>query len=240
VNSPLTDDTLDVACRMLARRDPALASIYRAHGAPPLWRRRPGFRTLVRIVLEQQVSLASGRATLRRIEAAHGRVSAWSIADAGEGGLRSVGVTRQKARYCVLLAAASRSGDLDLRQVSRSGDEEAMVLLTAHTGVGRWTAEVYLLMALGRPDVWPAGDLALVKAVEAAKRSTADRTRRPCAPSPNPGGPIEPSPPGCCGRTTWRGTGGYSLSRRPRDPGLGIRPGDKESPGLTWPGGDQR
>ena len=169
VNSPLTDDTLDVACRMLARRDPALASIYRAHGAPPLWRRRPGFRTLVRIVLEQQVSLASGRATLRRIEAAHGRVSARSIADAGEGGLRSVGVTRQKARYCVLLAAASRSGDLDLRQVSRSGDEEAMVLLTAHTGVGRWTAEVYLLMALGRPDVWPAGDLALVKAVEAAK-----------------------------------------------------------------------
>jgi DNA-3-methyladenine glycosylase II len=167
--SPLTDDTLDAACRALARRDAALGAIYRAHGAPPLWRRRPGFRTLVRIVLEQQVSLASGKATLRRIEAAFGRVSARSVADAGEGGLRSVGVTRQKARYCVLLAVAGLSGDLNLRRVSRSGDEEAMTLLTAFTGVGRWTAEVYLLMALGRPDVWPAGDLALVKAVEAAK-----------------------------------------------------------------------
>lgn len=168
-NAPLTDANLDLACRALARVDAALGAIYRQHGAPPLWRRRPGFRTLIRIVLEQQVSLASGRAALRRIESAYGRASARSLACAGETGLRSVGLTRQKARYCALLAEASLAGDLDLRRVARASDEEAMGLLTAFTGVGRWTAEVYLLMALGRPDVWPAGDLALVKAVTAAK-----------------------------------------------------------------------
>lgn len=165
----LSEDTIDGMCRALARRDPDLAATYREHGAPPLWRRRPGFRTLVQIILEQQVSLASGRATLRRMEKAHGRASAPALAAAGEQGLRSVGVTRQKARYCVLLAEAALSGDLDLRKVSLSSDADAMELLTGFTGVGRWTAEVYLLMALGRPDVWPAGDLALAKAVQGMK-----------------------------------------------------------------------
>jgi DNA-3-methyladenine glycosylase II len=168
-SGPLNDDSIARACRTLARRDPDLGAIYRRHGAPPLWRRRPGFRTLVQIILEQQVSLASGRATLRRIEAAHGSASARVLAAAGERGLRSVGVTRQKARYCTLLAEASLCGDLDLGKVSRSSDEDAMGMLMAFTGVGRWTAEVYLLMALGRPDVWPAGDLALAKAVGAIK-----------------------------------------------------------------------
>ena len=173
-SGPLNDDSLARACRTLARRDRELGNIYREHGAPPLWRRRPGFRTLIQIILEQQVSLASGRATLRRIEAAHGRASARTLAGAGQRGLRSVGVTRQKARYCTLLADASLCGDLDLRKVATSSDEDAMGMLMAFTGVGRWTAEVYLLMALGRPDVWPAGDLALAKAVQAVK-GTGDR-----------------------------------------------------------------
>jgi DNA-3-methyladenine glycosylase II len=72
----------------------------------------------------------------------------------------------------VLLARASLAGDLDLRKVSTSDDDAAMDLLTEFTGVGRWTAEVYLLMALGRPDVWPAGDLALAKAVQLVKGMT--------------------------------------------------------------------
>lgn len=156
-------------CRSLARCDAELAATYREHGAPPLWRRRPGFKTLIQIILEQQVSLASGKATLRRIEKAYGRVRAAALARAGETGLRSVGMTRQKARYCVLLAHASLEGDLDLAKVSRSNDADAMEMLTQFTGVGRWTAEVYLLMALGRPDVWPAGDLALAKAVQTIK-----------------------------------------------------------------------
>lgn len=165
----LSEETIGRMCRALARRDPHLAATYREHGTPPVWRRRPGFRTLIQIVLEQQVSLASGKATLRRIEKAFGRASARRLAAAGESGLRSVGVTRQKARYCVLLAQASVAGELDLGRVARCEDEQAMAMLTRFTGVGRWTAEVYLLMALGRPDVWPAGDLALVKAVQRLK-----------------------------------------------------------------------
>lgn len=171
-NPSLTEASVDRACRALAERDRGLARIYRAHGAPPLWRRRTGFRTLVQIVLEQQVSLASGRATLRRIETAFGRVGSRTLAEAGEAGLRSVGVTRQKARYLANLARASLTGDLDLRRVSRASDDEAMAELTAFKGIGRWTAEVYLLMALLRPDVWPAGDLALAKAAQHTKGLT--------------------------------------------------------------------
>jgi len=143
-----------------------MARVFRRHGPPPLWARRAGFRCLIQIILEQQVSLASGRATMRRIERAFGRISAGSLAHAGADGLRSAGVTRQKARYCVLLAEASLCGELNLGVIARAPDDEAMAMLTRFKGVGRWTAEVYLLMALLRPDVWPAGDLALAKAVQ--------------------------------------------------------------------------
>jgi DNA-3-methyladenine glycosylase II len=170
LSPPLTKETMDLACRALARKDRALAGVYRAQGTPPLWGRPPGFRTLIQIVLEQQVSLASGRATLRRIETSFGRVSARRLAEAGEAGLRGVGVTRQKSRYCRLLAEASLAGELNLRSVARATDRDAMASLTLFKGIGRWTAEVYLLMALRRTDVWPAGDLALAKAVQVVKK----------------------------------------------------------------------
>lgn len=170
LSPPLTKETMDLACRALARKDRALAGVYRAQGTPPLWGRPPGFRTLIQIVLEQQVSLASGRATLRRIETSFGRLSARRLAEAGEAGLRGVGVTRQKSRYCRLLAEASLAGELNLRSVARATDRDAMASLTLFKGIGRWTAEVYLLMALRRTDVWPAGDLALAKAVQVVKK----------------------------------------------------------------------
>jgi DNA-3-methyladenine glycosylase II len=166
----LSPENLERACRELAARDPALARLYRERGCPPLWQRRPGFRTLVQIILEQQVSLASGRATMKRIERAVGRVTAHSLAEAGESGLRAAGVTRQKALYCTLLARAAMDGELNLGSVARARDQEALDMLTAFKGIGRWTAEVYLLMALRRPDVWPAGDLALAKALQAVKK----------------------------------------------------------------------
>jgi len=162
----LCEASLEAACRQLAAVDRRMAGVFSRHGPPPLWSRRAGFRCLIQIVLEQQVSLASGRATMRRIEQAFGRVSPGALVLAGENGLRSAGVTRQKARYCVLLAGASRCGELDLRAVARASDQTAMQLLTRFKGIGRWTAEVYLLVALLRPDVWPAGDLALAKAVQ--------------------------------------------------------------------------
>ena len=162
---------LAAACEQLAARDPLMAELLAAHGVPPLWGRRPGFATLLRIVLEQQVSLDSARAVYARVLAALGPLDPAVVRGRGEPGLRALGLTRQKARYWVLAAEAVESGALDLPAVARASDEDAIVQLCQLTGVGVWTAECYLLMALRRPDIWPAGDIAL--AAEWAVRSGA-------------------------------------------------------------------
>ena len=153
----------------LIRRDRDLKRIVRRHGTPPLWDRPGGFRTLVQIVLEQQVSVAAGRAALKRIETRFGRVTAAVLAVAGPEDLRAAGITRQKAAYVAGLAAACKEGTLDLRRLARLSDDEVRQALTAHKGIGRWTADVYLLMAMRRPDAWPPGDLALQKALQWCK-----------------------------------------------------------------------
>ena len=180
---PLDDDALHEAAVELARRDPDLAAILGRHGPPPLWARPPGFATLVAIVLEQQVSLRSGAAALERLRiAAGGTVEPGAVADLGEDGARAAGLTRQKARYVVALADAAADGRLDLDAIAAADDEEARQGLIALLGVGRWTADIYLLMALGRPDIWPEGDLALASAMRRAKGlealPTADEQRR--------------------------------------------------------------
>jgi DNA-3-methyladenine glycosylase II len=161
--SRLTTETLALAARHLAQRDPHLASIYKLHGVPPMWGRRPGFSTLLRIVLEQQVSLVSARAMFERLRIHIDPFTAESFLDRGEAYLRSLGVTRQKAHYCVQVAEAFNQGHL--LRIARMGDEEAHAALVSIKGVGPWTANIYLLMALKRPDIWPDGDIALASAV---------------------------------------------------------------------------
>lgn len=163
-------DGLIGATRVLAVRDPDLGAIVARHGPPPLWDREPGFATLVAIVLEQQVSLRSGAAARERLRLAAGGVEPGAILALGEEGARAAGLTRQKARYVVGLATAAVDGRFDPERVARSMDEDARSELVALLGVGRWTADIYLLMALGRPDVWPDGDLALAAAMRRAKR----------------------------------------------------------------------
>jgi DNA-3-methyladenine glycosylase II len=140
------------------------------HGPPPLWARPAGFATLSRIILEQQVSLASAAAVYRRLEAGLGRLTSGSVAAAGERRIRVLGVTRQKASYLVRLARAVDSGRLDLAALACLPDDEARAALLRLKGIGPWSADIYLLMALRRPDVWPAGDLALATAARAIKR----------------------------------------------------------------------
>lgn len=161
----------------LAARDPDLAAVVERCGAPPLWARPPGFATLVRIVLEQQVSLVSARAVYERLEEGVGGVSPQRLAAVGEQGLRELGLTRQKASYCHGLATAVRDGRFDLDAVARLDDDSAHAALTSLRGVGPWTAAIYLLMALRRPDVWPRGDLALVKAAQQVKNLDAPPDR---------------------------------------------------------------
>ncbi len=121
------------------------------------------------IVLGQQVSLASARSALDRLERAVGPVTPVALAAAGEERLRAAGLTRQKSRYLVDLGVAVADGALDLGSLEGQPDERVIELLTAVRGIGRWTADIYLLMGLGRPDVWPASDLALIVAARAVK-----------------------------------------------------------------------
>lgn len=159
----LTLQTLASAAAELGARDHHLGSIYERYGVPPMWGRRPGFVTLLRIVLEQQVSLVSARSMFARLNTNIQPFTPEGFIAAGEPHLRSLGVTRQKSHYCLQVAHAFTNGDL--RRISRMSDEEAHAKLLRIKGVGPWTANIYLLMALKRPDIWPDGDVALATAV---------------------------------------------------------------------------
>ena len=154
----------------LSATDPDLGAVVRRFGPPPLWARRPGFATLVQIVLEQQVSLASARATFGRLRDAWGDITAERFATLTAAQVQSAGVTRQKTSYCRGIARQIVDGTLDLRRLGRADDEEVRATLVAIRGIGPWTADIYLLMALLRPDIWPDGDIALVTAAHQVKR----------------------------------------------------------------------
>ncbi len=154
----------------LAAADPQLGRVVARFGPPPLWTRKPGYAALVQIVLEQQVSLASGRTTFARLrDACSGEVTPESVAGLGAPALRAAGVSRQKAGYCQGIARRIVDGSLDLKALGRRDDDAVRERLTAIRGIGPWTANIYLMTALGRPDVWPDGDLALAAAAQQVK-----------------------------------------------------------------------
>ncbi len=154
------------AVRTLVRGDPALRMVVRCHGFPPLWARPATFATLLRIVLEQQVSLASARATFRRLQEAVPAVTPPVVDALGPEGLRRLGFTRQKAGYACALADWILSGRLRLAALHRRSDAAVREELMQVPGIGAWSADIYLLMALRRPDVWPSGDLALHRSLQ--------------------------------------------------------------------------
>lgn len=170
VDQQLTPSRLAVAVGELAARDPDLAGIVDRYGPPPLWDREPGFPTLLHIVLEQQVSLASARAAFDRLRAAAEPLTPARFADLADAELLAIGFSRQKARYGRALAEAIRSGALDLGALDALDDEAVHRALQSVPGIGPWTSTIYLLMALGRPDVWPVGDIALAASVGEVKR----------------------------------------------------------------------
>jgi DNA-3-methyladenine glycosylase II len=161
----LTDHDLPWAVEQLAGRDPALASIAARFGMPPLWAREPGFPTLVHLILEQQVSLASARAAFDRLNARIGRPTPGAFLALDDRELLAIGFSRQKTRYARALASAVDAGDLDLPALADADDEEVDRRLTALPGIGPWTATIYRLMVLCRPDAWPAHDIALAQAL---------------------------------------------------------------------------
>ncbi|MDX6614688.1 MAG: DNA-3-methyladenine glycosylase [Blastocatellia bacterium] len=166
----LTLQDISLAAEHLAKADPQLAVLLKHEGPPPLWGRRPNFATLIRIILEQQVSLSSAASMYRRLTNNIKPFTPESIVELGESYLRSLGVTRQKAAYCVLLSHSIVNRDFDLAALRKMGDLEARSELMRLKGVGTWSADIYLLMALRRPDIWPSGDVALVTTVTKLKQ----------------------------------------------------------------------
>lgn len=162
----LTEEALLYGVRVLSERDPRLAQIVARLGPPPLWPREPGFSTLIQIILEQQVSLASARATFQRLLAVAAPLTPARFLQLDDDTLRATGFSRQKAGYGRLLAQAVRDGSLDVDGLAALDDTTVRSQLTAIKGIGPWTADIYLLMALRRPDAWPNADLALAVAVQ--------------------------------------------------------------------------
>jgi len=167
---PLTDISVARAARVLASRDADLAAILKRFGPPPLWARRPGFSTLVKIILEQQVSLASAASLFARLKKNTSPFHPARMIELGEVHLKSMGLTRQKTAYCLHLSESLREKPRLLRQLSGMNDDEVKAALMEIKGIGSWSADVYLLMVLRRPDIFPATDLALITAVTELKQ----------------------------------------------------------------------
>jgi DNA-3-methyladenine glycosylase II len=165
----LPDESLRPALEALAADDPDLAAAYRRCGLPPLRSSPAGFPGLIRMIIGQQVSTASAAAIIARLEAACAPLSAEGFLGLDDEALRAVGFSRQKVRSGRALADAIASGRLAIEALPDLDDESAVAALVEVPGIGRWTAEIYLLFALRRPDIWPADDLAVVKAVQAVK-----------------------------------------------------------------------
>ncbi len=165
----LTPETYAHHIAALCNQDPDLAAVVDRFGPPPFWTREPGFVTLVHIILEQQVSLASAQAALDRLKVEADPLIPQSLLALDDETLRRVGFSRQKTRYARLLAEAILTGGLDVDGLAALPDAEAQSALTALKGIGPWTADVYLLMALRRADMWPIGDRALVVAAREVK-----------------------------------------------------------------------
>lgn len=162
----LDDNSFRRGLRFLSKRDPVFAKILKELGPPPMWTRHPGFPTLVHLVLEQQVSLASARAAMNRLRAAARPLTPRSFLEIDHAALKTIGFSRQKTLYCRELAQAILDRKLTLAALNNMDDHTARDELVKIKGIGVWTADNYLLMALRRPDVWPVGDLALAVAVQ--------------------------------------------------------------------------
>jgi DNA-3-methyladenine glycosylase II len=166
----LTENVFAQGVRLLVDRDAHFAKVVQKYGSPPLWVREPGFPTLVYIILEQQVSLASAKAAFDRLQAAVRPLTPGRFLKLTDSELLRIGFSRQKTLYTRLLAESLSSGYFDLHTLHDLQDDTARKMLTAFKGIGNWTADIYLLSALRRADIWPTGDLALATAVQEVKR----------------------------------------------------------------------
>lgn len=165
----LNQESFHKGISCLTQIDPDLALVVKRNGYPPLWTREPGYPTLIHIILEQQVSLASARAAFVKLNDSVDQLTPGRFLEISDKDLKHIGFSRQKARYCRELSKAILDGELNLETLRELDDSSVRAELMAIKGIGPWTADIYLLTALLRPDIWPSGDLALAKATQEIK-----------------------------------------------------------------------
>ncbi len=168
---PLDENYLIIACKRLSKQDEDLAFIFQTYGVPPLWAREPGFATLVLIILEQQVSVASALSAFNNLrEKLNGKITPENLLALSDAEMKAAYFSRQKTVYARDLAQNILNGSLDLNRFGNLSSEEIKHELKKIKGIGEWTSDIYLLMAMLRPDVMPKGDLALHVAWQRLKR----------------------------------------------------------------------
>jgi DNA-3-methyladenine glycosylase II len=166
MSTRLTPETYQQGLRILAGRESHFAAILQKYGSPPLWDREPGFPTLLKIILEQQVSLASAAAAFRKLQEIVDPLTPHRFLELDDAQLKNAGFSRQKTAYGRNLAQAILDCSIDLDALVQLPPEAVRAALVKIKGIGCWTADIYLLMALLHADIWPRGDLALAKAVQ--------------------------------------------------------------------------
>lgn len=162
----LTPENYQLGLQELAAREPVFARILDQYGPPPMWDRPEGFPTLIHIILEQQVSLASAAAAFRKLQEYVRPLTPQGFLELDDATLKVIGFSRQKTAYGRYLAEALLEKRLDLDALGSMEPDEIRNALTSVKGIGVWTSDIYLLMVLLFADIWPRGDLALAKAVQ--------------------------------------------------------------------------
>lgn len=161
MHKSLTQRSLKLHSKALASGCPHLSIVFTKYGSPPLWDRATGFQTLLQIILEQQVSLASAKACFDKLSRRVGDVTPDSVLKSSDSELKMDGFSRQKTSYARHLAEAVLENRIDFGALETLSDAEVKAELIKLKGVGEWTSDIYLLMAMLRPDVMPKGDVAL-------------------------------------------------------------------------------
>ncbi len=163
-------DNFNRYCNLLSKRDEHLNVIIQEYGYPPMWTRKQGFETLILTILEQQVSLAAAFAAYKKLKQKIGNVTPSKILAMSNEELRACYFTRQKQVYAKELATAFISRQLQWKKFSEMTDEDVRIQLISIKGIGHWTADVYLMHALQRTDLFPLGDIALVNSLKERKQ----------------------------------------------------------------------
>jgi DNA-3-methyladenine glycosylase II len=164
-------------CNKLAKKDKHLKEILQKHSYPPMWRRKPNFETLIHIILEQQVSLASAKAALNKVKEKIGTITPKKLLALTDLELKACYFSRQKIIYARHLAQSIVNGELSIKKIHLLADDEIRDELKKIKGIGDWTVDIFLLMALQRSDIFPVGDLAVINSLKKAKQLSGHTTK---------------------------------------------------------------